>query len=339
MSARASFVYVSSRLSGYISILRLDPDGALSEIGRGQVDREMFPLAISPDRRHLYASCRGAAVEIASFRIDPATGLLTLLGRTPIPEPLAHISTDRQGRFLFGASYLGNVIRIHPIGSRGVVQAEAAYVERHLPNAHCMMADPSNRFVFAPVLQADMVAQLRFDAATGMLTPNDPPAVYAKTGHGPRHIKFHPNNRFAYVINELGGTLDAYAYDIAAGRLTALQHETIMPPGFAGAPHAAEIDIMPDGRFLYASERASSTLCAFALDSETGKLTRIGHYPTGRKPRCFAVDPFGRFVLAAGQLADCVVVHAIDQSDGALSEIGRTPVGKEPCWVEIVDLP
>lgn len=333
-------VYVSCRYSGYIAILNLDQEsGALSEIGRAQLDNEVMPLAVTPDRRYLYASLRGDPFAIASFRIDPATGGLVHLATAEVADSLTHISVDRQGRFLLGAAYATGVLRVHPIGGRGVVQREAVAIEHYLPKAHCILIDPSNRFVLAPVLQHDMVALRRFDAATGALSRNDPPGIYTKTGHGPRHVVFHPNNRFAYVVNELGGSVDAYGFDIATGKLNAIQHETILPPGFDGVASAAEIDVTPDGRFLYASERPSSTICAFAVDGATGKLAKIGHYPTGAKPRCFAVDPRGRFIVSAGQLADSAVVHAIDPAIGALSEVGRTPLGKGPCWVEIVDLP
>ena len=335
-----TFVYVSCRYSFYISILRLDyATGVLTETGRTPVGGEVMPLAISPDRRYLYASLRDSTFSIGSFRIDPASGALTELGRFPVGESITHVQTDRTCRFLFAASYYAGTLRVHPIGSRGLAQRETVTVEHHLPKAHCMMPDPSNRFVLAPVLQSDMVAIRRFDAATGMHTHHNPPSAHAKTGHGPRHTKFHPNSRYVYVLNELGATLDAYAFDIEHGTLGHIQHESLLPPGFSGVPSAAEIDITPDGRLLYASERASSTLCAFAIDRETGRLTKIGHYETGTKPRAFAIDPRGKFLLSGGQLANCVVVHAIDPLLGGLTEIGRTEVGTGQCWVEAVDLP
>jgi 6-phosphogluconolactonase len=109
-----------------------------------------------------------------------------------------------------------------------------------------------------------------------------------------------------------------------------------LPPGFDGKPWAADIHLTPDGRFLFASERTSSTLAGFRVDAATGQLTAIGSVPTEKQPRGFAIDPSGRFLAAVGELSDGMTVYAIDQTSGVLSKQASYPVGKKPNWVEFV---
>jgi 6-phosphogluconolactonase len=111
-----------------------------------------------------------------------------------------------------------------------------------------------------------------------------------------------------------------------------------LPPGFAGKPWAADIHVSPDGRFLYASERTSSTLSGFAIDTASGRLTPIGHWPTETQPRGFAIDPGGRYLLSVGQLSNSLTAYAIDAASGALAPLNRYPIGANPNWVEIVEL-
>ena len=106
-----------------------------------------------------------------------------------------------------------------------------------------------------------------------------------------------------------------------------------------GAPWAADLHLTPDGKFLYASERRSSTLATYKVDAASGRLELIGHVPTEKTPRGFAIDPSGRYLVAAGQDSNGVTVYAIDAASGALSQRARLPLGKNPNWVEIVELP
>ena len=101
---------------------------------------------------------------------------------------------------------------------------------------------------------------------------------------------------------------------------------------------AADIHMTPNGKFLYISERTSSTLGAFGVDAVTGKLTYLGSTPTEKQPRGFAIDPTGRFLVAAGEKSDTISVYAIDQASGALKPLQKYPAGKGANWVEIVGL-
>jgi 6-phosphogluconolactonase len=338
-------VYVSSAGSKEIHVFAMDRDsGDLSQIERVAVpgtDRPSptsIPMAVSPDHRFLYAVLRSEPFPASSFAIDPGSGRLTHLGTAPLADSMAYLTTDRSGRFLLGASYPGAKLAINPIDREGRVGAQPTQVLATQPKAHCVVVDAANRYAYCTNLGADIVMQLRFDAAAGTVSPNDPPAISTKPNAGPRHLAFHPTGRILYLLNETDATLGAYAVDPAAGTLAELQTVPTLPPDFAGKPSAADLHVTPDGRFIYASERATSTIKGFRLDLERGTFSRCGRWPTETTPRGFAIDPRGRFLLAAGLSSNAMTVAAIDPASGALAALRQYRIGQMPSWTEIVDL-
>lgn len=340
-AAAKTMVYVSNADSREISVLELDASShQLKPVETMAVSGTAMPMAISPDRRHLYVSLRSQPFSVSSFAIDPHSGRLDLLATVPLPDNMAYVATDRTGRFLLSASYTGHKIAINPIGPNGAAQGEPVQVLETRKHAHAILTDRSNRHLFASNLGGDILLQYRFDAATGQVAPNAPPFVETKQGAGPRHFVFHPNDRFLYLVNELDGTVDSHRFDAAKGVLSKLGSVSIVPAGFSGgAPAAAEIRITPDGRFLYASERTSNTIAAFKIDGQSGALTAAGHFATETQPRGFNIDPRGQFLVAAGQKSNSATLYGIDPETGALKELQRLPLGKNPNWVEIIDLP
>jgi 6-phosphogluconolactonase len=187
------------------------------------------------------------------------------------------------------------------------------------------------------VLSADATLQWLFNDETGTLTPNPVTRHPSRPGAGPRHFVFHPNNRFVFIVHELDATVEACSYDMATGRLEHLQTIDQLPVDDPAKRKSADIQITADGRFLYASERTTSTLTGYAVDGQTGKLEPIGRYVTATHPRGFQIDPRGKFLLCAGQKSASVIVHRIDQQTGSLTELSRHPAGVGACWVEIVE--
>jgi 6-phosphogluconolactonase len=298
-----------------------------------------MPLAASPDGHVLYASVRSAPFRVLSLAIDAASGRLAEIGSAPLPGSSCWISLDRSGRFLLSASYGASLVGVSPIGSDGTVEPAQQVVATEA-NAHSIQADPSNRFAFAACLGGGVLRQMRFDPASGRLADNDPPAWRARADAGPRHFAFHPRLPTVYLLNELDASLDVLVLDRERGLLAApIQTASTLPPGFTGGkPWAADLHLTPDGRFLYASERRSSTLASFAVDSTSGTLTPLGATPTEAEPRGFAITPDGRFLFAVGQASHRLSRYAIDGASGALTKLGDQPVGTNPNWVEIVEL-
>ena len=335
-------VYVANADSHDIALLALDGseagDGALREIDRFATGGMVMPLALRPDKRVLYASIRSEPLRVLSLAIDPASGRLEEIGSAPLPASMCWISTDRRGRFLLSASYGSSLVSVSPIDEDGVAGAAQQVVATD-EKAHAIQVDPDNRFAFATCLGGGVVRQMRFDAATGRLENNAVPAWRARAGAGPRHFVFHPADPFVFLLNELDATIDVLELDRATGTLRGVSVAHALPANFAGgAPWAADLHLTPDGRFLYASERRSSTITLFAVDAESGALTKIETVPTEAEPRGFAISPDGRVLVAVGQASHRLSCYAIDGASGALAKRGDQPVGRNPNWVEFVEL-
>ena len=340
-ASAATFVYVGNTDSNEIIVLRLDPQsGELAPVERVTIPGvtkpgNSTPMAVSPDRKFLYAGTRGEPQIAAGFAIDPTRGTLKHVASGPLADSMAYIAVDRTGRYLLAASYPGHKITVSAIGPAGTVQAPQQVLDGH-PNAHSILSDAANRFVLVPTLGNDLVNVFAFDATTGRLTPSTPAKLKEKAG--PRHFRFHPNGKLVYVLGELDAAVYVFDYDAATGQLKEKQRISALPADFQDKPSAADIHITPDGKFLYASERRTSTLAGFKIDPASGALTSIGSVPTEKQPRAFAIDSSGRYLLAVGQLSHAMSTYRIDPSSGALTKLKEYPMGKNPNWIEIVDL-
>jgi 6-phosphogluconolactonase len=352
----ATFVYVSNADDGDIDVYALQADGSLQAGPRVPAAKVVMPMAVSPDKRFLIAAVRSKPYEAYTYAIDKGTGALKLVGKGPLAESYPYISIDATGRYLLGASYGANQVGVNPIGTDGKV-GEPIQVIPTARNAHSIRLDNTNKYVFVPHLGTDQIFQFVFDEKTGKLTPNTPPVVQMKQGTGPRHIIVSKDNKYVYLLNELTAAVTTLALDAKSGTLKAVDSASALPPdtklgpgqprGAVGAPGqaprntdndiwASDLHLTPDGRFLYAAERTSSTLGAFRVDPASGKLTYVSSTATEKQPRGFAIDPSGRYVVVSGEKSDTISSYAIDKDSGALKEIGKYPTGKGANWVEIV---
>ncbi|MGI4861304.1 MAG: lactonase family protein [Janthinobacterium lividum] len=333
----ATYAYVANADSESISVFRLDrADGALAAVQTVAVGGTVMPLALSPDHHRLYAGLRSAPYRVVSFAVNPIDGHLIDLGNAPLAESMAYLSTDATGRYLFGASYGGNLVSVNPIAANGVAGGPQQII-RTGPMAHAIRSAPDNRHVFASVLGDDVWLRFAFDPATGALTQDAAPAYRLPSQSGPRHFQFSSDRRFTYLIDELDGKLHVLAFDARHDTVKPVQTVSIVPAGFTGKPWGADLHLTPDGRYLYASERTSSTLATYRVARGTGTLMRIGTTATPAQPRGFGIDPAGGYLLAVGQLSTQMTVYRIDRKTGGLRALGDYPVGKNPNWVEIVD--
>ena len=351
----ATFVYVSNADDGTIGMYTLAPDGSLKAGERVEAAKIVMPMAVSPDKRFLIAAVRSKPYEAYTYAIDKKTGALKLVGKGPLAESYPYISFDRTGRYLFGASYGANQVGVNPIGKDGKAGAPIQVIPT-ARNAHSIRIDNTNRFVFVPHLGTDQIFQFVFDGKSGKLSANTPPVMQMKQGSGPRHIIVSKDNKFVYLLNELTAMVTTLALDAKTGTLKEVDSASALPPdtklgpgqprGAVGVPGqvprdtsndiwASDLRLTPNGKFLYAAERTSSTLGGFTVNGATGKLTYLGSTPTEKQPRGFAIDPSGKFVVVSGEKSDTISSYAID-GNGALKEIGKYPTGKGANWVEIV---
>jgi len=329
-------------------------DGKLSEPELAAELTNPSWVALHPKRRALYSVAETSNYQgqktgaVAAFALDPATGKLTKLNELPShgTSP-CHITVDRSGRCAVVANYGTGSVACYPIKSDGSL-GEASAVIQHTgsgpnqsrqqgPHAHQAVISQDNRFVFIPDLGLDKVMIYRLDPAKGTLTPNDPPFASTPPGAGPRHMAFHPKGRSAYVICELTSVIAAYSYDASRGAFNQLTTVSTLPPDFSGRNSTAEIEVHPNGRFLYGSNRGHDTIAVFSIDASTGTLTLVEHVSTqGKTPRNFKIDPSGSFLLAANQDTDNVLVFRIDPSTGRLSPTGQSVQVGAPVCVEFL---
>ena len=364
MSTAKTFVYVSNAQDGNIDTYIMNRStGALTPIGKAEAAKLVMPMTMSPNKKYLYAVVRSQPVRVLTYAVDPAIGTLTQKASAPLPDSMAYVSTDRTGRYLFTASYGGDKIAVSPIGENGLVEAEAIQVIPTGRNAHSILPDHSNKFVYATTLGANQVLQFIFDSTTGKLTTNEPAAVSLEAGHGPRHMVFSPDNKYLYVLNELSGRVTQYTINSRKGTLMLVDSVSSVPAEAGlvwGAPQtpvgattapavaapkddkprvwAADIQITPSGKFLYSTERTTSKIALFTVAPETGKLAYVGNYATETQPRGIRIDPSGQYLVASGEKSGRLSAYKIDQNTGKLGEPNRYLVGNGANWVEIVDL-
>jgi len=279
---------------------------------------------------------------VSAFRIDAASGGLTFINRVSSQgNGPAHVSVDHAGKFVFVANYNGGTIAVLPVGADGTLGSAVA-TDAHGSNAqaHEAIIDATNQFLFTPNKGLSNISQYRFDASNGQLTPNTPPAVALAAGAGTRHLAFHPTQPYAYAINELDDTMVTLAFNPSQGTLTPIQTLSTLPEGVNGSNNScAEVQVAPSGKFVYGSNRGHDTIVIYAVSSQTGMLSLVGHQATGgATPRSFHLDVSGKVLLVANQNANQVVTFAVDTVTGLLTQRGSVNV-QAPSFVGVLYLP
>lgn len=355
---KEALVYVGARgTSEGIYVYRMDASsGALTYASKATGLNSPSFLAIDPRERYLYAVHEagepgdGASGAVSAFSIAGETGELTYLNsQSSGGTGPCHLIVDRTGRYVLVANYRGGSVAVLPILGDGRLGQATGFVQHHGssvnperqegPHAHSIMVDASNRFAFAPDLGQDKVLVYRLDVAHGKLAPNQEPWARLKPGAGPRHMAFHPNGRYIYVINELDSTLSVFSYDGTKGALRELETVSTVPGDFDGTNYCADVHVAPSGRFVYGSNRGHDSIVIFAISEATGKLTLVAHAPTqGKWPRNFAIDATGRFLLAANQQTDSIVTFRINGNTGKLEPTGHVTEVAVPVCVKLVPI-
>jgi len=313
-------------------------------------------VAFHPSGKYLYAVGELPAVAgkkggaVSAFALDAASGKLTLLNQQSSQGPgPCHVAVDPTGKVAVVANYSGGSTASFPIGSDGRL-GEAASFHQHEghgpnkkrqqgPHAHSATFSPDGRFVYVADLGTDKLMIYRVDTASGKIEPNDPPAADIIPGAGPRHMAFHPNGRLAYVINELGCTITPLRFDAKTGVLEALTSVPTIGADYREPNTTAEVQVHPNGRFVYGSNRGQDTIAIFAADAASGALTYVASESTqGKTPRNFTIDPTGQYLLAANQDGGNVVAFRIDGQTGKLTPTGQTLSIPMPVCIKFLKL-
>ncbi len=311
-------------------------------------------LAVSPKSTFVYAVSEKAGSgpnggQVAAFSFDRSSGKLALLnqqssgGNNP-----CYVTIDKSGKWVVAGNYSSGTLAVLPVAKNGMLDSAVAVVEhsgrsvnthrQNSPHVHATVLSPDNKYIFVPDLGTDKLVSYRLNKRNGSLRPATPAFTMTKPGSGPRHFDFHPNKKFAYLVEELTGGISAYRYFSNTGELELLQNISTLPPEYHGEAGSADIHVSPDGRFLYVSNRGeSNTIGIFSINEKTGGLTFVAHQSTlGKTPRNFNFDPGGNFLLVANQDSDEIVIFRVDKTTGKLADTGkRIGVSRPVCikWI------
>lgn len=318
-----------------LSTGRLTPIGLVGETPNPtflDLDLQNHRLYSANEISHFEGKSAGA---VTAFSINPETGMLTQLNqRSSGGDGPCHLVLDKEARNILVANYGGGSVAVLPVQPDGTLNDASAFIQhtgksinaarQEKPHAHCVTLDAANHFAFVCDLGIDKVMIYRFDPVNGKLTPNDPACFTTKPGAGPRHLAFHPNGKFAYLVNELDSTMTALAYDAKRGELRELQTEPMLPSDFKAHNLGAEVVVDASGKFVYGSNRGHNSIAVFMINRKNGTLKLVDRQPTlGKTPRHFAIDPTGKFMLVANQDSNNVVVFAVDRKTGRLNPTGE----------------
>jgi len=311
-------------------------------------------LAVHPNHRFVYAvnevsNYKGQkSGAVSAFAIDRATGKLTLLNQVASRggDP-CYISLDKTGEHVLVANYGGGSIAVFPVLKDGRLGEASAFIQhsghgtnpdrQEGPHAHSIDVSPDNRFAVVNDLGLDETLVYGFNGAHGSLAAANPNIAKADPGAGPRHLAFHPSGRFAYVINEMQSAITAFRYDPAAGQLQKIQTISSLPKDFSGHDEAAEIQVHPSGKFLYASNRGHDSIAVFAIDASKGALTPVQYVSTkGGSPRSFEIAPGGSLLFAENEKSDDIVLFHINPQTGRLNPTGKVLKVSQPVCVKFV---
>jgi 6-phosphogluconolactonase len=317
-------------------------------------------VVINPNGKWAYAANEsGKQSSISAFSIDAKSAKLTLLNQLPaLGEDPCHLSLDKSGKFLFAANYTSGNVVVFPILPDGKLGAATANVKdagtlgpnkerQEAPHAH-WVKDLGGE-VFVADLGLDRVLVYRFYPASGKLgsmptagpmVPFPQEHVVLGPGTGPRHVAFSSSRRVMYVLGELDSTVTRFVVTKEGAFQGALQKISMLPSGFAGRNEAAEIEIHPNSKFLYVSNRGRDSIVVYSIDQSWGKLTQVADVPTGGKePRHFAIDPTGKFLLAENQNSNSIVIFRINPETGVLSQVSTTEGVPSPVCLTFLRTP
>ncbi|WP_449387868.1 lactonase family protein [Chryseobacterium lineare] len=294
-------------------------------------------LTISPDGKYIFA-CTESKTEnggsVSSFEFSPEKKTLTFIstqksgGENPV-----YLTVHRNGKWLINGNYSEGSVSVYPISDNGKIEpyvqnfqfseGSINHDRQDRAHIHSTVFSPDFKYIFMPDLGADKIRAYQFqDEKEKPLQKAETPFVQTFPGSGPRHLTFHPNGKFAYCIEEMGGAVSVYFYE--NGKLENIQRIDTHSAKYKDGFESSDIHISPDGRFLYASNRGNENNIAIFSIQNNGTLKTIGYQSVkGKHPRTFNIDPSGNFLITANTGTNEVVVFKRNPETGLLKKVGK----------------
>ncbi len=332
---------------GAIRTYQCSSDGLLKEINVTPSPSVSF-ITHHSTKPIVYSVNRVKNGQISAYSYHDSPGNLEFVNTQPTmgTDP-CYVSVDASGSVAFVANYTGPSISMYPLATNGSICDVTATIEhqgssvhegrQQEPHPHSIRPDPENRVVYVPDLGTDKVYRYTFDPDQTTIEPSDPPFVEQPPGSGPRHLDFHPELPYCYVINELASTITTFAYDPATSQITPFETTSTLPDDFAGHHQAADIHVHPNGEYLYVSNRGHDSIAIFKINQDTGRLTQLGFETTrGEWPRNFVIDPSGSALFVENRHSDSVIGYWIDPDTGFLTPTSQSIEVPEPVCMAFI---
>ena len=308
-------------------------------------------LAIASSGKYVYSVNENGGkspAQISSFAFNQKNGTLTFLNsQLSGGDGPCYVSVHPSGKWVIAGNYSGGSLAAFPVSAHGSLQPYSQSIQhtgksanemrQEKAHVHATVFSPDNKFVLVPDLGMDKIMNYRFNMkSVKPLSAATIPFIKTEPGSGPRHLEFHPNQKYMYLIEELTGMVVGYKYE--GGKYSLLQQISSHPDDFTGVKGSADIHVSPDGKFLYASNRGdANNIAIFSIDKKTGKLKTMGFQSTlGKTPRNFMIDPSGNYLLVANQQSDNIVIFKIDPGTGLLTETGNQIEVPNPVCLKMI---
>jgi 6-phosphogluconolactonase len=270
---------------------------------------------------------------------------LQLLNYKPLNlTPPCYIALDRCEKSLLFAEYTNAVAGVFELNPDGSIAKSPPQTVTHTgsgPNpkrqaqahAHCAEMTPDNRYVCIVDLGMDCIRLYDYADRQSGLKAVPRMTLRTERGAGPRHIIFHPNGRYAYVINELSNTLGAYRY--TGEGFEHIQTLGTLPADFNGQSTSAAVKLNSTGDRIFASNRGHDSIAIFAVDPGTGvmELMNISEL-LAPQPRDFEFMPGEKFVLVGSQTGNLLQSYSYDHQNGRFQPVHKPHTVHKPVCVK-----
>lgn len=226
---------------------------------------------------------------IYKFRFDEKTGSMTAMGLAAgIPSP-TFLATDPQHRYLY------------------------------------TVTEPANAGSLTAI-RGGSVSSYSIDPKTGALTfLNNVPSG----GRGPTHLALDKTGKILFVANYQSGSVASFAIEDngSIGAMTAVdQHQgSSVDPLRQEGPHAHQVVISPDNRFLIVPDLGLDKIFIYKIDlakrSFTPNQPAYASVKPGLGPRHFVFGADAKFAYAVCEMGTSVVAFQYDAAKGSLAPI------------------
>jgi 6-phosphogluconolactonase (cycloisomerase 2 family) len=292
-------------------------------------------LALAPDGRMLYAVSETAQGAVAAYRVEDRE--VPELAGPPVPVGGGPTHLGVHAGHVLTADYGSGGVTVVPLRPDGTLAAAASATLRHTgsgpyaprqqgPHAHQVQPDPSGRWIVSVDLGTDSVRVCVLKEG-GLVPHRETPL---RPGSGPRHLAFHPDGSYAYVVNELSPTVTVCRWDAEDGLLRPLAETPVLPGAPAGDAYPSGIVVSPDGRFVWTATRGEDVLSVFTVEGDALRLT--GTVPCGGHwPRALTVS--GDHLYVANERSGDVTWFTVDPATGRPRRGGAVEVTAASCVV------